>query len=103
MPDVGNLLNSVVAAVASVIKICGENDLVVWGVCLDDGAFEQHMRYVGNVSLIRADLVMELPHLRPLKREWEEVLKVEEKSCRKAEAGYNKRKKNEKRVQSPKE
>jgi hypothetical protein len=66
---------------------------------INEDAFTEHVQYVETVSLIRADLVLSLPHLKVLKSEWEEELKTQEKAYRNAEARYNKRRKNERRFQ----
>jgi hypothetical protein len=97
-PD--ELVNTLVNAVARIMDICSEHKLVVWGIRLNERAHEEHIRYTRDiVSMIRTDLVLDLPHLRPLKLEWDKVLRNERKEFRKAEARYNKRRKNEKRFQ----
>jgi hypothetical protein len=84
---------------AGYTDIALKHDLVVWGMRIDEDALREHKDYVQKISLIRADLVLDLPHLRGLKLEWEEARKIQQKAYGNAEARYNKRRKHERRFQ----
>jgi hypothetical protein len=86
-------------ALSRITEIAKSHGLIVWGMRIDEDAFREHMHYVEAVSSIRADLVLNLPHLRGLKLEWEEAVKTQQKAYRNAEARYNKQRKHERRFQ----
>jgi hypothetical protein len=94
-----DLIASWLQALSRITDIALKHALVVWGMRIDEGAPREHMDYVQKISLIRADLVLDLPHLRALKLEWEEARKIQQRAYRNAEARYNKRRKHERRFQ----
>jgi hypothetical protein len=100
--SIGNpkaLIGRWLQALGRITDIALKHDLVVWGMRTDEDALREHTDYVQKISLIRADLVLNLPHLRGLKLEWEEARKTQQKAYRNAEARYNKRRKHERRFQ----
>lgn len=95
------LIDTWLQALDRIAEIALKHELVVWGMRIDDAALREHMDYVQKISLIRADLFLDLPHLKGLKLEWEEARKIQQKAYRNAEARYNKRRKHDRRLQAP--
>ncbi len=85
------LFSEMTDAVEQIIAITEQNELVAWGIARDEGWIVEHQAFIESaIRPVRAELVLNLPHLRWMVADWKKAGKLELKELRRIVAETNK-------------